>query len=123
MKKILLVEDNAVIRFSTANFLRLNNFEVLEADNGATALQLAKEELPDLLLCDINLPKLDGYGVLQTLRQNSATSNISFVFLTSETCTPTCRRALQLGANDCLTKPVNNSEILEALALQFNELN
>ncbi|HAA31857.1 MAG TPA: hypothetical protein DCE56_34355 [Cyanobacteria bacterium UBA8553] len=60
MKKILLVEDNAIIRFSTANFLRLNNFEVIEAENGFMALHLAKEQLPDLLLCDINLPKLDG---------------------------------------------------------------
>jgi CheY-like chemotaxis protein len=86
-------------------------------------LQIAKEQTPNLILCDINMPKLDGYDVLQELRKDLTTANVPFIFISGEICTPNCRRALQLGANDFLSKPLNNKELLEAIAIQFNQQN
>ncbi|GAB4201840.1 MAG: hypothetical protein Fur006_54740 [Coleofasciculaceae cyanobacterium] len=120
MNKILLIEDDAIIRFGISSFLKLKGFNVIEARNGEIGLQIAKEQLPNLILCDINMPKLDGYDVLQELRKDVRTANLPFIFISAETCTPSCRRALQLGANDFLTKPLNNRELLEAIAIQFN---
>ena len=120
MTNILLIEDEAIIRFNISSFLRLKGFNVIEAKNGELGLQLAKEQSHDLVICDINMPKLDGYDVLQELRKDLRTANLRFIFISAEICTSSCRRALQLGANDFLTKPLDNNELLKAVAIQIN---
>lgn len=121
MKTILLIEDNTLVRLSISNFLTLKGFNVIEAKNGQLGLQLAKEQPPDLILSDINMPQLDGYGVLEALRKDLRTANLPFIFISAEICSLSCRRALQLRANDFLTKPLDNSELLEAIAIQINQ--
>lgn len=121
MTKILLIEDDAIIRLSISSLLKLSGFNVIDAKNGKVGLHLAKEQLPDLILCDINMPQLDGYEVLEELRNDLKTFKLPFIFISSDICTASCRRALQLGANDFLTKPVENNELLEAIAIQINK--
>lgn len=121
MKTILLIEDNPIIRLSVSNLLRLRGFNVIEAKTGKVGLQLAKEQPPDLILSDINIPQLDGYGVLEELRKDLITAKVPFIFVTAYECTPMCRCALQLGANDWITKPVNNDELLKAIAIQLDK--
>lgn len=121
MKTVLLIEDNTLVRLSISNFLTLKGFNVIEAKNGQLGLQLAKEQPPDLILSDINMPQLDGYGVLEALRKDLRTANLPFIFISAEICSLSCRRALQLRANDFLTKPLDNSELLEAIAIQINQ--
>jgi CheY-like chemotaxis protein len=123
MKKILLIENESVILLAISIFLKRQDFEVIEATEGLTGLELAKKQQPDLILCDINMPQLDGYRVLEELRTDLITSKIPFIFISSEPCPPNCRRALQLGANDYLTKPLENRELLEAITIQLNKIN
>ena len=84
MKKILLIEDNPEIRENTAEILLLANYEVLEAGNGRAGVDLARKEHPDLIICDIMMPQLDGYGVLHLLSKDPATASIPFIFLTAK---------------------------------------
>lgn len=121
MRKIVLIEDQAVTRLSIGAFLRAQNFDVLEAGDGAMGLQLTQEHHPDLVLCDINLPILDGYEVLQELRKNVITEKTPFLFISSESCCSNYHRAIQLGANDYLKKPLVNQELLEAITLQLDK--
>jgi DNA-binding response OmpR family regulator len=118
-KLILIIEDCQIIRSLFFDWLELENFNVISAENGYLGLQLAKELQPDLILCDINMPKLDGYGVLKQLRENLTTAKTPFIFLTSETDAESRARAWQLGANDYLTKPVNQGKLLDSIANQF----
>jgi DNA-binding response OmpR family regulator len=121
-KLILIIEDSEIIRSIIFEFLELKNFNVLSAEDGCIGLHLAKELQPDLILCDINMPKLDGYGVLKKLREDLSTATIPFIFLTAEADPDSRCRAMQLGANDYLTKPVNVSKLLNAIANQFTKI-
>ncbi|PTQ98214.1 CRP-like cAMP-binding protein [Mucilaginibacter yixingensis] len=115
MKTILIIEDNTDIRESTAEILTLADYRVLEADNGRTGVDLATQHKPDLILCDIMMPELDGYGVLYLLSKNTDTMNIPFIFLTAKAERVDFRKGMEMGADDYLTKPFDDLELLNAI--------
>lgn len=124
MKTILLIEDDADMRENTAEILELAQFRVLKAPNGRVGVELARKEQPDLVLCDIMMPELDGYGVLHLLGRDPATAEIPFIFLSAKAERGDVRKGMELGADDYLTKPFEESELLNAIAgrLKRNEL-
>jgi DNA-binding response OmpR family regulator len=115
MKKILVVEDEADLRANVARVLKVEGYEVLLADNGAAGVDLALREMPDLIVCDITMPEMDGFGVLFSLRENVTTSKIPFIFLTASTRTYDRQWGVELGANDYITKPFKLEQLLEAI--------
>jgi len=115
MKKILLIEDNDEIRENTAEILELSNYKVITAENGKRGVELAIGNKPDLIVCDIMMPVLDGYGVLMTLQKNTDTQNIPFIFLTAKAERNDFRKGMELGADDYITKPFEGSELLNAI--------
>ncbi len=115
MKKILLIEDNDEIRENTAEILGLANYKVVTAANGKIGIETALAELPDLIVCDIMMPVLDGYGVLHTLHKNESVKNTPFIFLTAKTERTDLRRGMELGADDYITKPFSGTELLNAI--------
>jgi DNA-binding NarL/FixJ family response regulator len=119
MKTILVIEDQPVMRHKTVTILKMEGFDVLEAANGAEGIQVAQEELPDLILCDIMMPDRDGYQVLQAVRLNRATATTPFIFLTAKGEKPDLRAGMNLGADDYLVKPVPRVELLEAIEARF----
>ena len=119
---ILVIEDDEIIRSIIFEFLELKQFNVISAEDGCIGARLAQEQQPDLILCDINMPNLDGYGVLSKIRKNPITANIPFIFLTAEADSDSQKRAVQLGANDYLTKPVNIRKLFQAIANQLQKV-
>jgi CRP/FNR family transcriptional regulator, cyclic AMP receptor protein len=115
MKKILLIEDNENIRENTAEILELANYKVFTAENGKTGVEAALEYHPDLIICDIMMPVLDGYGVLHLLQKNPSVQNTPFIFLTAKTERSEMRKGMELGADDYLTKPFEGTELLNAV--------
>lgn len=115
MKRILLIEDNPEMRENTAEILEFANYEVSTAVNGKEGVRQAREILPDLILCDIMMPELDGYGVLNILTRDPNTAGIPFVFLTAKADRVDVRRGMTMGADDYITKPFEESELLEAI--------
>lgn len=115
MKKILLIEDNQDVRENTAEILSLANYDVVVAENGKIGAELALKEKPDLIICDIMMPELDGYGVLHILSKKPDTANIPFIFLTAKTEKSDIRKGMNLGADDYLTKPFDDTELLNAI--------
>lgn len=113
--RILIIEDNIDIRESTAEILELADYEVLQAKNGKVGVELATTHLPDLILCDIMMPELDGYGVLYLLNKNTNTSSIPFIFLTAKAERIDMRKGMEMGADDYLTKPFDDVELLNAI--------
>lgn len=122
MKKILVIEDEDLLRVNTVQILQFEDFSTLAAENGWVGIQLAQEHLPDLILCDVMMPELDGYGVLAKLRQNPATAAIPFIFTTAKSTKADLRRGMELGADDYLTKPFNADELLNAISTYFTYL-
>src|SRR5919107_798863 len=116
MKTILLIEDNDFIRENTAEILEMTGYAVLTAENGKAGVEKALETRPDLVVCDIMMPVLDGYGVLHIFNQNPQLSGVPFIFLTAKTERNDLRRGMELGADDYLTKPFDSSELLSAIA-------
>lgn len=115
MKKLLLIEDNEDVRENTAGILELEGYKVATAENGKLGVKIATQLLPDIIICDIMMPELDGYEVLQKLNRNSKTSSIPFIFLTAKTEKVDMRKGMNLGADDYLTKPFTEHELLEAI--------
>ncbi len=124
MKKILLIEDNDDIRENTAEILALANYKVITAANGKIGVEMAMQEIPDLIICDIMMPVLDGYGVLHAVQKNEAIKNTPFIFLTAKTERSDFRRSMEQGADDYITKPFDGTELLNAVdsRLKKNEL-
>jgi CRP-like cAMP-binding protein/CheY-like chemotaxis protein len=116
MKTILLIEDDAFIRENTAELLTLAGYAVRAAENGKLGVALALAEKPDLVVCDIMMPVLDGYGVLQIFNQNAQLAGVPFIFLTAKTERTDQRRGMELGADDYLTKPFSETELLSAIS-------
>ncbi|MDT7827486.1 response regulator [Pricia sp. S334] len=114
-KTILLIEDDTVLRENTAELLELSDYAVLTASNGMTGVQLAKESLPDAIVCDIMMPELDGFGVLEALSKDNRTKTIPFIFLTAKTERQDMRRGMEMGADDYLTKPFEEDELIGAI--------
>lgn len=115
MKKILLIEDNKDVRENTAEILTLANYHVLTAKNGKEGVEIAQKENPDLIICDIMMPVLDGYGVLHLLSKHELTSGIPFIYLTAKAERSEIRRGMDMGADDYLTKPFDSAELLSAI--------
>jgi CRP-like cAMP-binding protein/ActR/RegA family two-component response regulator len=115
LKKILLIEDNTEIRENTAEILELANYEVITAPDGKHGIEKALKEKPDIIVCDIMMPVLDGYGVLHALHKNDATKNIPFIFLTAKTERLDLRKGMEMGADDYITKPFSGTELLSAI--------
>ncbi len=115
MKKILVVEDEPEMRRNLVTILRLSGFVPIAAENGEVGLQLARQEHPDLIICDVMMPGLDGYGVLRALRSEPEMSAIPFVFLTAKGEKPEVRAGMNLGADDYLTKPVAKEDLIRAI--------
>lgn len=122
MKKILLIEDNDDIRSNTAEILELSNYLVLEAQNGKDGVLKAIENKPDLIICDITMPELDGFGVLHAIQQNHAIKNTPFIFLTARTERNDVRKGMELGADDYLTKPFDGTELLNAVSSRLKKI-
>ncbi len=115
MKKILLIEDNKDVCENTADILELSNYEVAMAENGKVGIDMARTFHPDLILCDIMMPVLDGYEVLEELSKGNETASIPFIFLTAKADKSDFRKGMNLGADDYLTKPFEEHELLEAV--------
>lgn len=115
MKKILIIEDNPLIRENTAEILELAEYKVYTAENGKQGIELAKKIKPDLILCDIMMTDLDGYGVLKILSKNKTTSGIPFIFLTAKSSKSDLRKGMNLGADDYITKPYEETDLLDAI--------
>jgi DNA-binding response OmpR family regulator len=115
MKKILLIEDDRVIRESTAELLELEGYHMLTAENGKKGIEIAKEYDPELIICDIMMPEVDGYGVFDILSKDASTSTIPFIFLTAKTEESEILKGIELGAADYLTKPFKVPELLVAI--------
>ncbi|WP_299059226.1 response regulator [uncultured Polaribacter sp.] len=115
MRKILLIEDDVVLRENTTELLELSDYQVINAPNGKIGVATAKETLPDIIVCDIMMPELDGYGVLEALTNNENTKHIPFIFLSAKTERSDVRKGMDLGADDYITKPFNEEELISAI--------
>jgi CRP-like cAMP-binding protein/CheY-like chemotaxis protein len=120
MKTILLIEDNEDIRETTAEILELASYTVMTAENGKLGVEKALTTKPDLVICDIMMPVLDGYGVLQIFNKNPQLAGVPFIFLTAKTERTDFRKGMDLGADDYLTKPFDESELLSAIEGRLN---
>ncbi len=123
MITILIIEDVQALREEIMETLVYEGFEVLGAENGLVGVQIAKTYLPNLIICDIAMPELDGYGTILAVRQEPSTSMIPFIFLTAMTERGDMRQAMQLGADDYLTKPFTSAELLGAIASRLHKYN
>lgn len=121
MKKILVIEDEDFVRENILDLLDAEGFEAIGAENGQIGLNLAKEMIPDLILCDVMMPGLDGYGVLTAIRQDALMASIPFIFLTAKAAKADFRQGMELGADDYITKPFTRAELLGAIASRLKK--
>ena len=115
MKTILIIEDNQDVRENTAEILELASYKVLQAENGKTGVEIAQKIKPDLIICDIMMPVLDGYGVIHLLNKNPETASIPFIFLTAKSERLDFRKGMEMGADDYISKPFDDIELLNAV--------
>ncbi|EDP70425.1 transcriptional regulator [Flavobacteriales bacterium ALC-1] len=115
MKKVLLIEDDAILRENTAELLELSDYDVVTAANGKLGVDKAIETMPDIIISDIMMPELDGYGVLEALSSNDNTKHIPFIFLSAKTERQDVRKGMNLGADDYITKPFSEDELISAI--------
>ena len=115
MKTILLIEDNNEVRENTAEILELANYKVLQVENGKIGVEVATTNHIDLIICDIMMPILDGYGVIHLLSKNPKTAAIPFIFLTAKSERGDFRKGMEMGADDYITKPFDDIELLRAV--------
>lgn len=123
MSTILVIEDEYALREEIVDMLNFEGFSTLEAADGEEGVRLAREHLPDLVLCDIAMPKLDGYEVLSIFRDHAQLSGTPFIFLTARSERSLMRHGMELGADDYLTKPATNNEILAAIRIRLARQN
>lgn len=116
-KLVLIIEDDAMFRLCIFEFLESKDFNLISTADGLSGLQLAKEFHPNLIICDINLPYLNGFEILKEIREDFTTAKTHFIFITSETDPDSRDRAMQLGANDYLTKPVSLDRLLKSITI------
>jgi DNA-binding NarL/FixJ family response regulator len=115
MKKILVIEDEPEMRRNITALLRYNDYQPIAAENGFDGVEAARREKPDLILCDVMMPKMDGYGVLQAMQKDAALASVPFIFLTAKGEKDDLRDGMNLGADDYLTKPVANADLIQAI--------
>ncbi|HAX86268.1 MAG TPA: GGDEF domain-containing response regulator [Cyanobacteria bacterium UBA11370] len=121
MKTILVIEDEELVRENILEFLDAEGLEGIGAENGRIGINLAKAMMPDLILCDVMMPELDGYGVLMALRQDPSMAAIPFIFLTAKAAKADFRQGMELGADDYLSKPFTRAELLGAIKSRFKK--
>ncbi len=121
MAKILVIEDEAAIRENILDLLEAENFVSLGAANGKVGIKIAIEQMPDLILCDMMMPEIDGHGVLKALRAEPLTATIPFIFLTAKSEKTDIRLGMELGADDYITKPCTHQELLKAVAIRLEK--
>ena len=121
MKSVLVIYDNSDIRDNTAEILDLAGYKTFTAENGKRGVDIAVKEKPDVIVCDIMMPELDGYGVLHLLRKNEETQNIPFIFLTAKTERSDFRKGMEMGADDYITKPFEDIELLNAIEIRLKK--
>jgi CRP-like cAMP-binding protein/DNA-binding NarL/FixJ family response regulator len=119
--KIVVIEDSNEVCESIASILKLGGYEVFSANNGRAGIELVHQNEPDLILCDIMMPDLDGYGVLHILSKDPSTANIPFIFLTAKTDQRDFRTGMNLGADDYITKPFDGLELLKVIELRMKK--
>lgn len=122
MKRILVIDDEAKLRMQTAELLRLEGYEVTEARNGREGAESAKKNPPDLIVCDITMPEMNGHRVLETLRGEPRTAHVPFIFLTGWGERDDVRAGMNLGADDYLVKPVVPAELLAAVSARLRRV-
>ncbi|MEH2003745.1 response regulator transcription factor [Nostoc sp.] len=120
-KKILVIEDDNVTRNLYLKGLEAKGFNTIGVDNGLAGIQQAQKRIPDLVICDITMPDMDGYSVLTTLREDPLTAIIPFIFLTGSSTRADVRKAMELGADDYLSKPSTLEELLRAIAIRLKK--
>ncbi len=121
MKKILVIEDNFEVRDNLCEILELANYEVVAAENGKIGIEKAKDEIPDLILCDVMMPELDGFGVMKILNKNPKINHIPLIFLTARSEKSDFRKGMGLGAEDYITKPFDDVELLDAIEIRLKK--
>ncbi len=121
MSKILVIEDEILTLDCIQEFLEAENFQVIRAESGEIALEIAQIDLPDLIVCDLMLPKMNGYEVLSSLRKNCETGQIPLILLTAKTKREDVRKGMEMGADDYITKPFLPEELLKAIAAQLKK--
>ncbi|MBX3747677.1 MAG: response regulator transcription factor [Verrucomicrobiae bacterium] len=119
MKRILVIEDQAPMLRNLALLLEFEGYRVLTASDGREGLEVARRDKPDLVICDVMMPELDGFGVVRALRAEDETADIPFIFLTARGERADVRTGMNEGADDYLTKPVIREELLEAVATRL----
>jgi len=122
MHKILLIEDNTEVRENTAEILELANYQVITAENGKKGVEKALQEKPDLIICDIMMPVLDGYGVLHLINKNEELKHLPFIFLTAKAERGDFRRGMEMGADDYITKPFTDIELLNSIESRLKKV-
>lgn len=122
MKRILLIEDNAEILENTSEILELAGYKVFTAENGKSGVEAALQHHPDLIICDVMMPVLDGYGVFHLIRKNPELVNIPFIFLTAKSERSDFRKGMEMGADDYITKPFNDTELLNAVESRLEKM-
>ena len=115
MKKILVIEDEPEMRRNITALLRYHDYQPIAAENGRLGIETARREAPDLILCDVMMPELDGHAVLQALQADASLARIPFIFLTAKGEKDDLRSGMNLGADDYLTKPVANADLVNAI--------
>src|SRR5438045_880142 len=118
---ILVIDDNTALRENTAEILELAGYKTFVAENGKQGVDIALAQKPSLIVCDIMMPELDGYGVLHLLRKNQDTQNIPFIFLTAKTERSDLRKGMEMGADDYVTKPFDDIELLNAIEVRLKK--
>jgi two-component system, sensor histidine kinase and response regulator len=121
MYKILVIEDEISVRQNLCELLTYEDFHVMTAENGRIGIQLALEKIPDLIICDVMMPEIDGHGVLNILRQQPITATIPFIFLTAKSDKTDFRQGMDLGADDYLTKPFTRTNLLAAISSRLEK--
>lgn len=121
MKKILVVEDNSDVRENLCEILELADYKTYQAENGIVGVQCAKEVSPDLILCDVMMPELDGFGVLRIINRDPKLMHIPFMFLTAKAEKTDFRKGMGLGADDYITKPYDEVELLDAIEIRLKK--
>ena len=121
MKKVLIIEDSEEVRENMADILELSDYSVSTAEDGILGIQKVEKFKPDIIICDIMMPGLDGYGVLKSLEKNEKTANIPFIFLSAKAEKVDIRKGMNLGADDYLTKPFEEHELLDAIECRLKK--
>lgn len=120
-KKILIIEDDLNLRNKLISLLKKNNYDTIASDNGYNGIKFAKQNKPDLIICDIMLPDIDGFEVLSALKTNYETKHLPFIFLTAKVNMEDLRKGMNLGADDYITKPFKINDLLKAVSLRIDK--